>query len=362
MVLPNFNVDRFLSDKPLAITAAGLEELRAHIEGRISVFRADTRQLLETLAAERAEPQRGRPRAGAASSTGVIPVRGTISQHAAGDLSSFLFGGATTEGIGADLDAMLADDSISKIVLDIDSPGGTSYGVSELANKIMSSRGTKPIIAVANSLAASAAYWLGASADQFFVTPGGMVGSIGVYAMHQDVSKALDDAGVKTTLISAGKYKTGGHPAVPLDDDTRQRVQERVDDVYAQFVHDVARGRGVSEATVRNGYGEGDVLTAKKAKAEGMVDGIMTLDAVMSKTFSLSLQSAGTAATFSASSAVTVYRDTPPAPPQAEPEPDEPDVEEDPEDEEDDETAEGQARLDRFRLKAFQARAAVGAA
>lgn len=358
MVTAQFNVDRFLSEKPLAITASGLEELRAHIEGRIAVFRSDSRQLLETLAAERAQPQPGRPRNGAASSTGVIRIRGTISQHAAGDLSSFLFGGATTEGIGADLDAMLADDSISKIVLDIDSPGGTSYGVSELANKIMSSRGTKPIIAVANSLAASAAYWIGAACDQFFVTPGGVVGSIGVYAVHQDVSKALEDEGVKVTLISAGKHKVDGHPALPLDDETRQRVQDRVDEVYGQFVHDVARGRGVSEATVRNGYGEGDVLTAKKAKAEGMVDGIMTLDQVLAKTFSLA-PPAGMAATYGtangtfAVSAVTLVPDAAPA------EPDTEDPEGPNEDDEPTEDAEAVARAARFR---FRARAAAAGA
>jgi signal peptide peptidase SppA len=349
LVSANFNVDRFLSDKPLAITAAGLEELRAHIEGRILVYRSDSRSLLETLAVERAQPQAGRPRNGAASSTGVIRIRGTISQHAAGDLSSFLFGGATCEGIGADLDAMLADDSISKIVLDIDSPGGTSYGVSELAAKIMSSRGTKPIIAVANSLAASAAYWIGAAADQFFVTPGGMVGSIGVYAMHQDVSKALDDAGVKVTLISAGKHKVDGHPSLPLDDETKQRVQERVDEVYGQFVHDVARGRGVPEATVRSGYGEGDVLGAKKAKAEGMVDGIMTLESVLAKTFTV-VPTTGMKAENPLGSIYGV--EVIPAP---QGEPDEP-IEDD---DDDTETAEAQARAARFR---FRARAAAAGA
>lgn len=354
MVQP-LNIDRFLSDKPLAITAAGLEELRAHIEGRITIFRSDSRQLLETLAAERAQPQTGRPRNGAASSTGVIPVRGTISQHAAGDLSSFLFGGATTEGIASDLDAMLADDSISKIVLDIDSPGGTSYGVTELANKIMSSRGTKPIIAVANSLAASAAYWIGAACDQFFVTPGGIVGSIGVYALHEDLSKALEQEGIKITLISAGKLKVDGHPSLPLDDETRQRIQDRVDEVYGQFIHDVARGRGVPESTVRNGYGEGDVLTAKNAKAAGMVDGVMTLDAVLAKTFSVAPATGMKAEqdewqTFGSSKAPAIPADLK----HDAAEPDEPEEDEPTED------AELSARAARFRFRAKAA--AAGAA
>lgn len=278
-----FDLDKFLSDKPLAITMSGLEELRARVAMRLLAFDTDTKGLIQTLAAERAAPQPGRPRGNEAKATGVISIRGTISQHA--NICEDLIGGASTERIGGALRAMLADDDISKIILDIDSPGGTSYGVSELANEIMQARGQKPIIAVANSMAASAAYWIGAAADQFFVTPGGLVGSIGVYCIHQDISKAADEAGVKVTFISAGKHKVDGNQFEPLDDETRARVQSRVDDVYGQFVRDVARGRSVPESTVKAGFGEGDVVTAKNALSEGMVDGIMTLDAAIAKTF-----------------------------------------------------------------------------
>lgn len=336
-----FDLDKFLSDKPLAITMSGLEELRCHIQARLALADTDIKAALETLAADRAVPQAGRPRNGAASSTGVIRIRGTISHHAMGDLSSFLFGGATTEGISNDLDAMLADDSISKIVLDIDSPGGSTNGVTELANKIIASRGQKPIIAAVNSLAGSAAYWIAAACDQIFVTPSGSVGAIGVYGIHQDVSKALENEGVKVSIIKAGKFKADGHPSQPLDDETRARAQTRVDDLYDQFIRDVARGRGVPETSVRNGYGEGDVLTAKRAKTEGMVDGIMTLDQVVAKTFSLGAPA----------NVATKAEDLP----VLEGEPDE--SEEDTTD-----NAEGQARLGRMRLKAFQSRAAVGAA
>lgn len=279
-MLSNLSVDRFLSDKPLAITAAGLEELRGHIEARLAHLDNGPEALVEMVAAMRAERQGGsqRPTRGA---TGVIPIRGTISQHAQGDLSSFLMGGATTEGIAQTLREYLADDSIAKIVLDIDSPGGKVSGITELWSEIFRSRGEKPIIAVANSMAASAAYWLGSAADRFYTTPSGLVGSIGIIGIHQDLSSAAEKAGVKTTLITAGKYKAAGNQFEPLDDETRARAQTRIDDEYAQFVHDVARGRGVTESAVRGGYGEGDVLTAKRAKAEGMVDGILTLDQVI---------------------------------------------------------------------------------
>jgi signal peptide peptidase SppA len=302
MRLSDLAVDRFLAEKPLAITLAGLEELRAHITARAEAFDSAPRDFIENMAAlmvaTRATPARGRPSSNASSSTGIIPIFGTISQHApeSGDLSANLFAASYTETISEQLDAFLADESVSKIVLNIDSPGGLTGGVSELANKIMAARGQKPIVAVANSLAASAAYWIGSAADQFFASPGATVGSIGVYAMHQDVSKMAEDAGVKTTFISAGKYKTGGNQFEPLDDATKSRIQQRVDDTYAMFVRDVARGRGVPEATVRGGFGEGDVLMAKRAKAEGMIDGVLTFDDVLSRTYKASPASEGVAA------------------------------------------------------------------
>lgn len=326
---------------------SGLEELRARVMARLIAFDTDTKGLIQTLAAERAAeratPQPGRPRSQEAGATGVISIRGTISQHA--NICEDLIGGASTESIAGQLRAFLADDGISKIVLDIDSPGGTSYGVSELANEIIQSRGQKPIIAVANSCAASAAYWLGAAADQFFVTPGGIVGSIGVYCIHQDVSKAADEAGLKVTFISAGKYKVDGNQFEPLDDATRQRVQARVDDVYGQFVRDVARGRGVPDSTVRGGFGEGDVVTAKKAVAEGMVDGVMTLDAAIAKTFRVA-ESSGTKAE---NPLGTVFGAEVISDPNGEPD----------ETEEETPNGEEQARLARFR---FRARAAAAGA
>lgn len=284
-MLSKLSVDRFLAEKPLAITVSGLEELRAHIVGRIAAFDAAPREFLASVAEDMkaaAGDSRGRQ---TARGVGVIQIRGTISQHAQADISAFLFGGTATELVSKALREFVADDSIGKIVLDIDSPGGSSAGVSELANEILKARAQKPIVAVANSVAASAAYWIGSAADVFYAAPGALAGSIGVYMLHMDFSQAAEKEGVKPTYISAGEHKTEGNQFEPLSDEARAHVQSIVDDVYAQFVTDVARGRGVSEATVRNTYGKGRVLTAKQAKAVGMVDGIYTLEQAISRPF-----------------------------------------------------------------------------
>jgi len=192
-------------------------------------------------------------------------------------------GGTSTETLGKQIQSAVADDSIGKIVLNIDSPGGSVYGIQEISNIIREAREQKPIIAVSNSLAASAAYWIGSQASEFYTTQGGEVGSIGVLTAHQDVSESMQAEGVKTTLISAGKHKVEGNPYEPLDDEAKEAIQKRVNEYYSDFVGAVAQGRGVTKNNVTDGYGQGRVLGAKEAKAEGMIDKIASLDEVITK-------------------------------------------------------------------------------
>lgn len=222
-------------------------------------------------------------RAGQGANIAVLPFYGVVTQRGnmADDVSGP--GSASTQKFTNALRQALQDPSIGAILIDIDSPGGSVYGVDELASEIMSARGQKPIVGLANSLAASAAYWVGAACSELYVTPGGEVGSIGVWQAHEDWSKALDEAGVKTTLISAGKYKTEGNPYEPLGEEAQAFMQSRVDDYYAAFTKAVAKGRGVSIDVVRKDFGQGRVYGASQAQSVGMVDGVMTFDEVVRK-------------------------------------------------------------------------------
>jgi len=92
----------------------------------------------------------------------------------------------------------MADSSTKAIIINVDSPGGAIYGIDELSQEIFKARGQKRIVAIANSLSASAAYWIASAADEFNVTPGGQVGSIGIVAPHKDRSRALDAMGLKS--------------------------------------------------------------------------------------------------------------------------------------------------------------------
>lgn len=216
------------------------------------------------------------------SSIAIVPVYGVIEHHS--DWMMEMFGGCSIDGIRETLQAALNDPSVSSIILDIDSPGGTVAGMTELANEIMAARGgAKPIVAVADSFAASAAYWLAAACDEIVASPSAQVGSIGVYAIHQDISKMLEDMGVTTTLVSAGPHKTEGNEFEPLTDEAKQAIQDRVNASYDQFVGDVAAGRGVSVADVKADFGGGRVFTARDAKAAGMVDRVETLGETMQR-------------------------------------------------------------------------------
>ena len=220
----------------------------------------------------------GRTQAGAVA---VIPIYGVISPRAT--LMTESSGGTSAQAVAYALDQALAEPSVASIVLEFDTPGGNVTGMTELAAKIRNARGQKRIVSHVNALAASAGYWLASQADEVISTPSGLVGSIGVYTEHLDMSRALDAEGVTPTIISAGEHKVEGNPYEPLSDDARASIQKMVDDVYGVFVGDVARGRGVSASLVRAEYGKGRVLSAKDAKAAGMIDGIATLEETIAR-------------------------------------------------------------------------------
>ncbi len=212
---------------------------------------------------------------------GVIPLRGVIANRMGGMNESS--GGMSVERFRALFRQAMSTDSIHSIIVDVDSPGGTVAGVPEMAAEMLAARGTKPIIAQVDALCASAGYWLAACCDEIVATPSSLVGSVGIFTVREDVSEALEKAGVKVNVISAGKHKAESMPFFPLSEDARAHIQAQVDEAYDQFVKAVAAGRKVSPADVRNGYGKGRVISAKDALAEGMIDRIATLDQTVAR-------------------------------------------------------------------------------
>lgn len=241
---------------------------------------AEVEALVAELEEKRAAHHLARDRA-AGQSVAVIPIIGTISHRIA--TTNAASGGISAEAVDKVLRQTAADSSIGAIVLDIDSPGGAVAGIPELAATVREIREGTPVFAIANSLAASAAYWIASQATEVSVIPSGMVGSIGVLSIHQDRSKANKRAGITTTVIKAGKFKGEGHPFEGLSEEALAALQSQVDTLFGVFVGDVAAGRGVSAGRVRDGFGEGRIVLSGDALAEGMVDHIETLDDVIGR-------------------------------------------------------------------------------
>lgn len=270
------NVTRALSETPWAILpdtfAAILEAVSLRAQGK-------------TLSDEELEARIG---AGPTRRVGythgnvqVLPLYGTIFPRA--NLVSEMSGGTSLQQWAAAFDEAVKDARVDAILIDVHSPGGSTALVADVAAKIRAARNEKHVVAIANALCASAAYHLASQAQEIIASPSSLVGSIGVFLAHEDWSRHDDIEGIKTTLIHAGRYKVEGNPYEPLGDEARDALQALVDDTYELFVADVAAGRRTTAAKVRDGYGQGRVLTARQALAEGMVDRIETFEQTLER-------------------------------------------------------------------------------
>jgi len=204
----------------------------------------------------------------------VISILGTLVRRTgAMDAASGLTSYASTS---AQIDAAINDPSVDAVLLDIDSPGGEAGGAFDLADEIVSARSAKPIWAVANDDAFSAAYAIACSAERIYLTRTGGVGSIGVIALHVDQTQrdALD--GYRYTAIYAGDRKNDLSPHLPLSNEASTALQTEVDRLYEMFVSTVATNRGVDAQAVRDTqaglFYAGDAIEAGFADAIGTAD------------------------------------------------------------------------------------------
>lgn len=225
----------------------------------------------------RIAPQTAQAVARREGAVAIIPMRGVISNrmNLMGSVSGG--GGTSTEQLAQQLAASRDDDGVKAVILDTDTPGGATQGTDEAAEIVASFRGVKPIVALVNSTAASAGYWIASAADEIVVTPSAWVGSIGVYTVHDNVAAELEKRGVTKTLISAGAFKTEANPFGPLSEEALEYRQTQVDALYSMFVDRVAKGRNVASSVVRSGFGQGRMVLAGEAVASGMADRIGTM-------------------------------------------------------------------------------------
>jgi len=200
----------------------------------------------------------------------VIEIAGTLVHRGAwiGQSSGL----TSYEGIAAQLQAALADPGVRGIALDIDSFGGEVAGAFDLADRIRAARVQKPVNAFVAEHALSAGYVLASQADRIVLPRTGAVGSIGVVALHTDMSGALDQKGIAVTLIHAGAHKIDANPYQPLPEAVHDQMQRELEVVRFLFAETVAAGRGDRLTHAAALATEAAVFRGADAIAAGLAD------------------------------------------------------------------------------------------
>ena len=210
-------------------------------------------------------------------STAIIPVHGAL-------INRFNSCWSFVTGYGYIKNAIahaLQNDSVDKIVLDVNSNGGEAAGCFETADFIREACAVKPIHAVVDSRCYSAAYALASACTSITATPSSGVGSIGVVAMHVSMEKALDEHGYKVTFIQAGDKKTLGNPYKDLTDEQKADLQKTIDISYENFVKLVSTNRSMDkEAVIKT---QAACYTANEAVELGLIDEVATVEQAFSK-------------------------------------------------------------------------------
>lgn len=206
----------------------------------------------------------------------VLRMSGVIAPKA--NLFMQVSGGLSTQMATKQLESALADQRVRSIVLAIDSPGGNVIGTPEMAAAVREMATIKPIITHSDGTLGSAAYWIGSAANAVYLSgPVVQAGSIGI-VVDRSYNPA---ASTREESIVAGRYKRLSKSNEPLSDEARAIVQADVDYVYSLFVDQVAAFRGTTSEKVLERMADGRVFRGQQAIDAGLVDGVLTLDALV---------------------------------------------------------------------------------
>lgn len=214
---------------------------------------------------EAPEPEQTQP----AGAIAVIPVHGILVPRR-GQITAACTELTSYERIRSQINAALNDAAVSEIVLDINSGGGAAVGCKELADYIFQSRTVKPITAIVNFSAFSAAYFIAAACSKVIVSQTSGVGSIGVIMEHMETSRMEESVGLKFTTIYRGDNKNNGSPHEPLSEQAQAAFQGMIDQMYEVFTSSVAEYRGMTPQAVIDT--QAALYTGAAAVAAGLAD------------------------------------------------------------------------------------------
>jgi signal peptide peptidase SppA len=283
-----FRLASLIFNQPLMVTESMLDQVAAWANQQMSLnivnlaVNGTQPQMMEddgpyeSSAARTAEARR---QAIAETGVAMIPVHGvlvsrTTQLNVCETMTSY-------EDIRAQVSAALADPAVEHIAFDIDSPGGSTTGAFELADFLFEARAIKPMSAIVNFSAYSAAYLMASAIGDVSMSRTSGVGSVGVIAKHMDVSARNEQMGVKVTTVYAGAHKNDLSPHEPLSDQSLKFLNDMVQNYYGQFTEAVARYRGISLDAVRGT--EAGVMFGQAGLDIGFADRIETPQAAVDR-------------------------------------------------------------------------------
>ena len=206
----------------------------------------------------------------------VVSVSGPLIMGSAGFFR--LFGVMGYDDIREGLMGAVSAKGVKSIMMHINSPGGHAQGVEDLSAFARSMRALKPMVTFTDATMASAAYWLGSSANKILAARTAIVGSIGAVTVHSERSRMLDREGITPTVVRSGKYKMLANSVEPLTEEAKAQLQSQVDDLNDMFEATVAQNLGVSQKLVHDKMGQGREFLGARAQEAGLVHGIATFD------------------------------------------------------------------------------------
>lgn len=251
------------------LVAATPWAIQPHMLETIAAIAQRENETPEAVAARLGRPLQNTRTVTERDGVAIVPVSGPIMRYA--NLFTEISGATSLEVLSRDFNAALTNPAIKSIVLDLDSPGGQATGISEFAQMVRAAN--KPVVAYVGGMAASAAYWIAAAADEIVISKTALVGSIGA-VVAIDTRKP---PGVIEIVSSQSPKKR----ADVATDEGRAQIQKNIDDLAQVFIGDVATYRGVSFDTVMANFGQGDVMMGAEAVALGMADRLSTLEDVL---------------------------------------------------------------------------------
>lgn len=187
---------------------------------------------------------------------GVVEIKGLISE---------------SRPILKQLDRYRQDSRIKAVVLRINSPGGSVGPAQEILREVEKLRKEKKVVASLGTLAASGGYYVACGADLIMANPGTATGSIGVVMQFANVEQLGKKLGLDIYALKAGRYKDVGSPFRPMTPEEKAYLQKLLDNIYQQFLRDVARNRKIPLEKMRR-LAEGRIYTGEEAKKLGLVD------------------------------------------------------------------------------------------